>query len=280
MERAVLGGDDAALVREVATGSHAALAMLYDRHASLVFATARRITGDRTTAEDVVQETFLVLWNRAELFDPAVGSLATWLTAIARNRSLDRVRATRRRPRPVSIGEPGSGAATEDELERAFAAAPGERGEPDPAMSLVRAEDREAVRRAVATLGDTERAVIILAYQEGLTQTEIAERLGWPIGTVKTRTRRALRVMRAALVGLDADATEQDASDAQHASDVPNAGEALPPATGNHRGAGYTSLSATDDTQGAAPRIPTEDAGSPTASAEPGRTYTRSDGPR
>jgi RNA polymerase sigma-70 factor (ECF subfamily) len=193
------GGEDAALVRDVVAGSHDALAELYDRHASLVFSIARRVTGDRAIAEEVVQETFLALWNRAELFDPATGSLTTWLVAIARNRSLDRVRAARRRPQAVPIGEPGAGAPGEDELERAFAMAPGDRGGPDPAAVLVREEDREAVRRALTSLDDAERAVIVLAYQDGLTQAEIAERLGWPLGTVKTRTRRALRSLRAVL---------------------------------------------------------------------------------
>src|SRR2546422_3464212 len=91
--------DDAALVREVATGSQDALAELYDRHASAVFAAACRLTTDRQLAEEVVQETFLAVWNRAELFNPATGSLAAWLHTIARNRTVDRLRASARRPR-------------------------------------------------------------------------------------------------------------------------------------------------------------------------------------
>src|SRR5437762_10142975 len=91
-------GDDAALVRSVAAGSQDALAALYDRHADAIYATASRLTSDRHIAEEVVQETFLALWNRAELFNPAAGSLAAWLHTIARNRTVDRLRALGRRP--------------------------------------------------------------------------------------------------------------------------------------------------------------------------------------
>src|SRR5215211_6253200 len=95
--------DDATLVREVAAGSESALGHLYDRYVDAVFAAASRLTGDRQVAEEVVQETFLALWNRAELFDPKVGSLAAWLHTIARNRTVDRLRATGRRPNLHSI---------------------------------------------------------------------------------------------------------------------------------------------------------------------------------
>src|SRR5437763_3312426 len=105
-----LGGlDDAALVREVTAGSESALATLYDRHADAVYAAACRLTSDRQVAEEVVQETFLALWNRAELFDPTAGSLAAWIHTIARNRTVDRLRAIGRRPRlmPASAVRPG-----------------------------------------------------------------------------------------------------------------------------------------------------------------------------
>ena len=95
--------DDAAVVREMAAGSEAALETLYDRYATAIFAAAYRLTSDRGTAEEVVQETFLALWNRAETFDPAAGSLAAWLHAIARNRAIDRLRAAGRRPSLVAL---------------------------------------------------------------------------------------------------------------------------------------------------------------------------------
>ena len=99
--------DEAALVREVAAGSQDALAALYDRHVDAVFAAAIRLTSDRQVAEEVVQETFLALWNRAELFDPHAGSLAAWLHTIARNRTVDRLRAAGRRPNLVPLSSAG-----------------------------------------------------------------------------------------------------------------------------------------------------------------------------
>ena len=102
-ERRVGESEDATLVRAVAHGSEEALAALYDRHVDGVHAVALRLTSDRQVAEEVVQETFLALWNRAELFDPALASLATWLRTIARNRTVDRLRAAGRRPPLVSL---------------------------------------------------------------------------------------------------------------------------------------------------------------------------------
>ena len=98
--------DDVVLVRAVAAGSQDALAALYDRHASAVYAAASRLTADRQVAEEVVQETFLALWNRAATFDPGTGSLPAWLHTIARNRTVDRLRAIGRRPRLVSAASP------------------------------------------------------------------------------------------------------------------------------------------------------------------------------
>ncbi|MCU0484345.1 MAG: sigma-70 family RNA polymerase sigma factor [Chloroflexi bacterium] len=195
---------DAALVAALAAGSEAALAELYDRHVDAVHAAAFRLLGDRQAAEDVVQEVFLTLWNRADRFDPALGSLPAWLLTIARNRAVDRLRAAGRRPRLVSIPP----AAGEDEpdaaaLERLAA----ERGilgwagsaDADPEAALELAETGAALRRTLAALPETERTAILLAYHDGLTQSEIAARLGWPLGTVKTRTRRALSRLRDAL---------------------------------------------------------------------------------
>src|SRR3954464_10237514 len=106
---------DVALVREVATGSQDALAILYDRHADAVYHAASRVASDRQVAEEVVQETFLALWNRAELYDPAAGSLAAWIHTIARNRTVDRLRAAGRRPNLVAL----SAAAGNDEQDAA-----------------------------------------------------------------------------------------------------------------------------------------------------------------
>jgi RNA polymerase sigma-70 factor (ECF subfamily) len=177
--------------------------MLYDRYVDAVYAAASRLTTDRQIAEEVVQETFLALWNRAELFNPAVGSLAAWLHTIARNRTVDRLRAAGRRPSLV----PFSATSGEDEhdtaaLDRLVAtgtivggAGPG----PGPEGELAATELRHVIREALDELPEVERTAIVLAYREELSQTEIADRLGWPLGTVKTRTRRALLRLRGAL---------------------------------------------------------------------------------
>ncbi len=194
---------EADLVREVAAGSEAALAALYDRHVDAVFAVAIRLNSDRQVAEEVVQETFLALWNRAELFNPAAGSLAAWLHTIARNRTVDRFRAAGRRPNLVSFSA-ASGPDVDETtaLERAIVGGTVLGGAdlgPGPEGELAAAELRDLLREALADLPDPERTALLLAYGEELTQTEIAERLGWPLGTVKTRTRRALLRLRQAL---------------------------------------------------------------------------------
>jgi RNA polymerase sigma-70 factor (ECF subfamily) len=195
--------EEASIVQQVVAGSEAALEIIYDRYASSIFLAAYRLTSDRGTAEEVVQETFLALWNRAESFDAAAGSLTAWLHTIARNRAIDRLRAAGRRPSLVAL----SSAAGSDEdptktLERlasvgaviAGGAAP---ASPEAAFDTVGLH--EAIGTALAAMPDVERTVILLAYQQELSQSEIAERLGWPLGTVKTRTRRALLRLREAL---------------------------------------------------------------------------------
>jgi RNA polymerase sigma-70 factor (ECF subfamily) len=195
--------DDITLVGRLVDGSETALADLYDRHADAIFALAQRLTWDRGMAEEVVQETFLTLWDRAETFDPRAGSLVAWLHTIARNRSIDRLRAAGRRPTLVAFT---SGPEADDDAAGAFdrlaAGNPVVAGavpSPGPEEAVSRDAVRDAVRAAVALMPDLERAVILLAYGEDLTQPQIAERLGWPLGTVKTRTRRALQRLRETL---------------------------------------------------------------------------------
>ena len=199
--------DDAALVGLIVAGSEEAIATAYDRHASAVFGTAFRLVGDRGTAEAVVQETFLALWNRAETFDAARGSLATWLTTIARHRSVDRLRAAGRRPRTVDLGMVAGpdGHDGADALERLLASAGDRPAASDPEAAYATVELRETLARALEGMTDTERQVIALAYRDELTQSEIAARLGWPLGTVKTRTRRALHRLRDALADIAPD---------------------------------------------------------------------------
>ena len=204
-------GADAALVREVAAGSHDALAALYDRHADAVFASASRLTSDRGMAEEVVQETFLALWNRAETFDPSVGSLAAWLHTIARNRTVDRLRAAGRRPNLVPLSSAASSG-----RRSAVATKP----TPTPSSGCWRAACVVAGAGATAVAGArsspcascgrrSRRPSPRCPRSSGWSsswptartcrRSEIAERLGWPLGTVKTRTRRALLRLREVL---------------------------------------------------------------------------------
>ncbi len=200
---------DAELVARVAVGDESAFAEVYDRHAHAVFGSAARLLGDRGAAEEVVQETWLTLWNRADRYDAARGSLVAWLLAIARNRSLDRFRAARRQPALIPMGSTGD-EPDDAALERALAA-----GEPigtpdadvDPEAAVARRWTRAVVRSVLTTLPDAERRALELAYDDGLSQAEIATRTGWPLGTVKTRTRRGLLRLREAL----GDALEESA---------------------------------------------------------------------
>lgn len=194
------GDSDAALVRALVAGSHEALSLLYDRHSSAVFSAAMRISREHGMAADVVQETFLALWNRAEAYDPARGALVAWLMTIARNRTVDHLRAAGRHGRAVSFSsfaQPEVDDASTGEW-LTTTGNPIAMGEPDPGpdVALASRETASTVRAAIARLEPNERKVIELAYDAGLSQLEIAAQLGWPLGTVKTRTRRALRRLR------------------------------------------------------------------------------------
>jgi RNA polymerase sigma-70 factor (ECF subfamily) len=197
------GRSDAELVARLVAGDQGALGELYDRYADPVFRVAFRLLGDRGHAEDVLQETILALWNRAETYDPRVASLPAWLMSIARNRAVDRLRARGRRPLSVSLSATFEAASGDDEATERLLASGTLVGagtvEADPEAALEVSETRDAVRRALERIPDAERAALELAYYGDLTQTEIAVRLGWPLGTVKTRTRRALLRLRTGL---------------------------------------------------------------------------------
>jgi RNA polymerase sigma-70 factor, ECF subfamily len=207
---------DVPLVASVVDGSEDALARLYDKHAPAVFAEASRTSRDRWIAAEVVQETFMALWNRAGEFDSRRGRLRAWLLTIAHNRAVDHLRRLNRRDRAAAFSSLGNNADGADASTIEWLAASGESvaaGEPEPSPEtwLSDEETRAVIADAVASLAPLERSVIRLAYDGGLSQSEIAVRLDWPIGTVKTRTRSALRHLRARLERRDGDVETRDA---------------------------------------------------------------------
>ena len=185
----------------------------YDRHAGFVFGSVARFLGDREAAAEVVQDAFVTLWRRARQFDARSGSLLTWLLAIARHRAIDRLRAEGRRPTRDSIrleaftSEGGSGGnPAHPDVPQELIADPAT----DPGTVATRRWTQSVVRTGISELPDNERRVILLGYAEDLSQAEIAERLEWPLGTVKSRTRRAMAQLRTRLAPV-IDATD-DAS--------------------------------------------------------------------
>jgi RNA polymerase sigma-70 factor (ECF subfamily) len=191
---------DASLVRQVVEGSQDALARLYDRHGEAVYAAAQRTSRDGWIAAEVVQETFLAVWNRAELFDPARGTLRSWLLTIARNRAVDHLRSAGRHDRAATFASFGRDDVDDQSMAEWLTASGDLIGAAGPELApedaLAGKERRASIDEAIASLAPSERSVILLAYDSGLSQAEIAVRLGWPLGTVKTRTRRALARLR------------------------------------------------------------------------------------
>jgi len=165
---------DGCLLGQLMAGSEEAFAALYDRYSASIFATAQSKARDRGVAADVVQETFLTLWDRAEQFDPSRGSLIAWLSTIARNRTIDHLRAAGRRlaPAPFSafVGADATDGSVTDWLERSGELVGAAVPEPEPEIALSSKETREAIAAGLALLGAREREAILLAYQEGLTQ--------------------------------------------------------------------------------------------------------------
>lgn len=177
---------DAALVRRVIQGDHAALGQLYDRHGARVYAIALAILNDVGRAEDVTQDVFMTLWTQPDRYDPAVGRFAPWFYRVARNRAID---VFRQRRREIMPDEPAI-----------FDLMIGPSGE-SPADDAVQNSEAARVRAALRQLPDEQRALIELAYFGGYTQTQMADQLGIPLGTVKTRVRTGLRRLRELLDG-------------------------------------------------------------------------------
>ena len=176
---------DLAALERMARGDHEALAELYDRHGRLIYSLALRILRDQSDAEDIVQEVFSQAWRQAARYDASRGNPVAWLLNLTRSRAIDRLR--RRRARPDAAADPAT-------LDLADLSQP-----IDEQIAL--SHQAERIRAAVGELSLLQRVAIELAFYEGLTHVEIADRLELPLGTVKTRIRQGLLKLRERLAG-------------------------------------------------------------------------------
>jgi RNA polymerase sigma-70 factor (ECF subfamily) len=178
--------DEDDLVRRLRARDPQVMAALYDRYGRLVYSIIFRVVRDSAAAEDLVQETFLRIWNRAQSFDQQRGALGPWILTVARNRAIDHLRSL--------DGRMAAGALELDKIENPAQFS----GIEDQALTLDRARK---IKQAFQMLAPHQKEVIELAYYQGLSQTEMAERLKQPLGTVKTWVRTALQAMRDELSG-------------------------------------------------------------------------------
>ncbi len=174
------GEDDAELARRLKSRDPRALAELYDRYGRLVYALILRIVRDGGIAEDLVQETFLRVWNRVQGFEADKGGIGPWLLAVARNRAIDYLRSAAGRMRNATDLQDTEHPALFTNMEK----------------ELLNSDRVRRVRVALEKLSANQKTVIELAYFEGLSQAEMAERMGQPLGTVKTWVRSALKSLR------------------------------------------------------------------------------------
>ncbi len=171
------------LLARVAKRERAAFEQLYDRYANILYATAMKFLKEDADAQDVVQDVFIQIWDKAKLYDPAKGKPLTWALTLTRNRSIDRIRAIQRRTR------------LRDDFEKETVV--DESAGVREALSGVDASEKSQILRdAVGRLSPEQRNVIELAFFSGFTQNEIADRLGEPLGTIKARARRGLMKLK------------------------------------------------------------------------------------
>jgi RNA polymerase sigma-70 factor (ECF subfamily) len=177
--------DDHDLVLRVADGDVAAFEAIYDRYSGQVFGLSLLVTGRRRAAEEATQDAFISLWRTARSYDPSRGALKPWLMSVVRNRSIDLLRREARHDRALELDD-----ARAERLESAE----------NTEEQVAGREEARHTRELLAGLPSEQRRVIELAYFKGLTQTEIADRVGIPLGTVKGRQRLALAKMHRELI--------------------------------------------------------------------------------
>lgn len=176
---------DQELVSEITDQNRDALAALYQRYGRRVFGMAARLLNDASSSEEVTQDVFLRVWNRASSYAPDKGKFTTWLFRIAHNRAVDELRKRKR-----DKSRHADDIADHYDLESS---------DISPPEAAVAKSEYASVRKALSTLPDPQRQVVELSYFKGLTQSEIADQTGQPLGTVKTRMRLALRKLHTAL---------------------------------------------------------------------------------
>jgi RNA polymerase sigma-70 factor, ECF subfamily len=170
---------DVELLEAISKGDERALASLYDRYRAILFGLLMRILNNRAEAEDVLQEVFIQVWQRAANFDATRGKPFTWLVTLTRSRAIDRLRALGSRERTVEQ-------ATREAEDVIF----------DAEQNAIESQRGEIVRAALSELSEEQQQVLTLAYFDGFSQSEIAEKLNSPLGTVKTRMRTGLMKLR------------------------------------------------------------------------------------
>lgn len=176
--------NDAEIVIPLQEGRPEAIEVMYDRYAGLAYGLALRIVGDPGRAEDVVQEVLVSVWRKPDRYDPARGSFRTWLMTLVRNRSIDSLRGTwRRQGGDMELG---------DDLQDLS-------GHSDPWPAVALSLERDVLREALASLPADQRQAVELAHYGGLSHSEIATKLGLPLGTVKGRLRLAMEKMHSFL---------------------------------------------------------------------------------
>lgn len=178
------GEHDEELAKRLQRKEPQAMADLYDRFGRLAYSVILSVVRDPSIAEDLVQETFLRVWNRAQIFEAGRGALGPWLLTIARNRAIDHIRSASSRMQKNSFEFDAR------EHPSLFV---------DMEREVFNTDHARIIRKAIAQLNENQQKVIELAYYEGLSQTEMAERMGQPLGTIKTWVRSALKVLRGEL---------------------------------------------------------------------------------
>jgi RNA polymerase sigma-70 factor (ECF subfamily) len=185
----LIAAADTELIGRAAGGDARALEVLYDRYAGVVFSFALRIVTERQLAEEILQEAFFRAWQQGGSFSAGRGSFITWLLSITHNLAIDEIRRRRRRPQKADSEEP------EQILDSVADTGAGADVEGEVWLGAL----RDTMGRALADLPPAQREALEMAYFRGMTQREIAETLGEPLGTIKTRMRLGLQKLREAL---------------------------------------------------------------------------------